>query len=54
MGINLKNTIDEKLPVCLRCKLKGRNHVGTAGEIAVGIAVTVGGVKASVDNSKKN
>lgn len=49
-----KKLIDEKLPVCLRCKLKGRNYVEAAGEIVVGVAVTVGGVKALLDNSKKN
>lgn len=49
-----KKLIDEKFLVCLRCKLKGRNYVGSAGEIVAGIAVTVGGVTALLDSSKKN
>lgn len=49
-----KKLIDEKIPVCLRCKLKGRNNAGRAGEIAVGVVATIGGSKALIDNSKKN
>jgi len=49
-----KRLIDEKIPVCLRCKLKGRNNAGRVGEIAIGVAVTIGGGKALIDNSKKN
>lgn len=45
-----KKLMDEKIPVCLRCKLKGRKvFAGVAG-----VAIVISKTKAAVDNSKKN
>lgn len=45
-----KKLIDESIPICLRCRLKGRNYVGTGAEVALGTAITVFGVKNAIDN----
>lgn len=49
-----KKLIDEKLPVCLRCKLKGRNTAGNVTKVVAGVAVAISSGKTLVDNSKKN
>lgn len=49
-----KRLIDEKLPICLRCRLKGRNTAGRVGEIAVGTVLAVAGGKALIDQSQNN
>lgn len=46
-----KQLLDEKLPLCLRCRLKGRNTAGHIGEVVGGIAVAIGGVAAMANNN---
>lgn len=48
-----KRLIDEKIPICLRCKLAGRDTAGKVTEIVGGIALVAGGGKALMDNNKK-
>ena len=38
--------LDEKLPFCLRCRLKGRNTAGYIVEVAGGIATAIDSVAA--------
>ena len=40
-----KRLIDEKIPICLRCKLEGRDIAGKVTEVVGGIAIAVGGAK---------
>lgn len=47
-----KRLIDEKIPICLRCKLSGRDTAGKVTEVVGGIVIAVGGGKALMDNSK--
>lgn len=49
-----KRLIDEKLPICLRCRLKGRNTAGRVCEIAVGTVLAVAGGKALIDQNQNN
>lgn len=49
-----KRLIDEKIPICLRCKLKGRDTAGEVTGVIGGLAVIIGGGKALLDNSKNN
>ena len=49
-----KRLIDEKLPICLRCRLKGRNTAGRVSEIAVGTVLAVAGGKALIDQNQNN
>ena len=49
-----KRLIDEKIPICLRCKLEGRNTAGRIGEVAGVIALAVGGSTALINNSKND
>ena len=49
-----KRLIDEKLPICLRCRLKGRNNAGKVGEIAVGTVLAIAGGKALIDQNQNN
>lgn len=46
-----KKLLDEKLPLCLRCRLEGRNTTAKVVEAVGTIAVAVGGAKALKDNS---
>lgn len=47
-----KRLLDEKIPICLRCRLRGRNYSGKGVEIVGSIvAVAVSG-KAVIDNTK--
>lgn len=48
-----KRLIDEKIPICLRCKLAVRDTAGKVTELAGGIVIAVGGGKALMDNNKK-
>lgn len=48
-----KRLIDEKIPICLRCKLERRDIAGKVTEVVGGIAIAVGGGKALMDNNKK-
>lgn len=47
-----KRLIDEKIPVCLRCKLEGRDIASKVTEVAVGAVLMVGGGKALIDKNK--
>lgn len=49
-----KRLIDEKLPICLRCRLKGRNTAVRVGEIVVGTVFAVAGGKALIDQNQNN
>ncbi len=49
-----KKLLDEKLPFCLRCRLKGRNNVGRAGEVVGGAFLLFAGGKALVDQNQNN
>ena len=49
-----KRLIDEKLPICLRCRLKGRNTAGRVGEIAVGTVLAIASGKALIDQNQNN
>lgn len=49
-----KQLIDEKIPICLRCKLEGRNTAGRIVEVVGGIALVVGGSTALMNNSKND
>lgn len=49
-----KRLLDEKLPICLRCRLNGRNVVGRVGEGAVGLALLIGSGKALYDHNNNN
>lgn len=46
-----KKLLDEKLPLCLRCRLEGRNATAKCVEVAGAVAVAVSGVKTIKDNS---
>ena len=46
-----KKLQDEKLPLCLRCRLEGRNTTANVMEVAGAIALAVSGAKAIIDNS---
>lgn len=47
-----KLLLDEKMPICLRCRLRGRNYAGKGGQIIGGLAITALGTKAAIDNTK--
>ena len=49
-----KKLLDEKLPICLRCRLKGRNKFGRVGEGAAGLALLIGSGKALYDHNNNN
>lgn len=46
-----KRLIDEKIPICLRCRLTGRNNVGKVSGI-VGMVLAVTGGKALIDQNQ--
>ena len=46
-----KKLLDEKLPLCLRCKLEGRNTTVKVAEVVGTIVLAVGGAKVLKDNS---
>jgi len=47
-----KRLLDEKLPICLRCRLRGRNYSGKGVEIVGGVVVAIVSCKAVIDNTK--
>ena len=47
-----KLLLDEKFPVCLRCRLQGRNGAGNVGKIIGGIALVISGTKAAIKQTK--
>lgn len=47
-----KLLLDEKIPICLRCKLQGRNYAGESGAIIGSLAITFLGSKVVIDNIK--
>lgn len=49
-----KRIIDEKIPICLRCKLEGRNTVGRVGEMAGVVALAIKGGVELMNNSKND
>ena len=49
-----KQLIDEKIPLCLRCKLEGRDKAKAIGEIVGGMGLAILGGVALVDSSKNN
>lgn len=49
-----KLLINEKMPICRRCKLEGRNKVGQVGGIVVSVFTTVFSAKALAGNKKKD
>lgn len=49
-----KILLDEKMPVCLRCKLQGRNAAGNVGKGIVGVALLISGTKAAIEQTKNN
>ncbi len=46
-----KKLLDEKLPICLRCRLKGRNTTVKVVEVVGTMIVAVGGANAIKNNS---
>ncbi|SCY77127.1 hypothetical protein SAMN02910292_02859 [Lachnospiraceae bacterium XBB2008] len=49
-----KKLIDEKLPICLRCRLKGRNFMGNLTEAGAGIVLLIAGGKALADQNERD
>ena len=47
-----KRLLDEKIPICLRCRLRGRNYSGKGVEIVGSIAAVAVSGKAVIDNTK--
>lgn len=47
-----KLLISEKMPICRRCKLEGRNKVGKAGRMVFGMFVFVRSAKALAGNKE--
>jgi len=47
-----KRLLDEKIPICLRCRLRGRNYSGKGVEIVGGIATVAVSGKAVIDITK--
>ena len=43
---------DEKMPICLRCRLRGRNYAGKGGQIIGGLVIAAFGGKAAIDSTK--
>lgn len=48
-----KKLLDEKLPICLRCRLQGRNTTAKVGEAAGGLAVAALSI-ISIANNNNN
>lgn len=48
-----KKLLDEKVPICLRCKLSGRNKVGKGGAILTTTALTYFQIRNAVDSNSK-
>lgn len=53
-----KRLLDENLPICLRCRLQGRNTTVKVGEFLAGVAITVRGAVSLInkdgDSSENN
>lgn len=49
-----KLLLDEKFPICLRCRLQGRNEAGNVGKVIGGIALVISGAKAAIEQTKTN
>lgn len=49
-----KLLISEKMPICRRCKLEGRNKVGQVGGIAAGMLTAVLSAKALASDKEND
>lgn len=49
-----KLLIGEKLPLCIRCRLQGRNAAGKGGEMIVGGLLLFAGAKGMIDQNKND
>lgn len=49
-----KKLLDERLPLCLRCRLEGRNTVVKVGKTAGTIVLAVGGAQVIKDNNGRD
>jgi hypothetical protein len=49
-----KKLLDEKIPICLRCKLKGRNTVAKTTEIVGGIVTLIGAAAITNNHNGEN
>lgn len=49
-----KLLVGEKLPLCIRCRLKGRNNVAKGGEALMGAAVLFLGAKGLIEQNSTN
>ena len=49
-----KTLLDEKLPICLRCRLEGRNLVGKGSALLFFIGGTAAGGKKLIEQKQDN
>lgn len=49
-----KLLLDEKIPVCRRCRLEGRDKAGKVGGAVGGVAMTILSASALINNNTDN